>query len=612
MRNATRNTTGMNKTILTIAIIAGLSAASTAAAQDGSFVEGRLLVKMSATGARSALPGIATLRSLDPAGAAARSADASATWFVADLEAGADLESTMDALANREDVEFVEPDYIHSTEGEFSAALATGDPNAGQQFALDVVEAAGAWQVNAGSKSVVVAVIDTGVQLDHPDLEQQIWNNTAETMNGIDDDGNGRIDDLVGWNFVSDTNNPSDDDNHGTHVAGIVAAIRGNNVGIAGAANVSIMPIKVLGADGTGPSSGIVEGIRYAMNNGATVINMSLTSPEPSQAIQDACNEAAQRDIVIVGAAGNHQLNTLEFPAGFDSVIAVGATDINDQLADFTNVGPGIEIVAPGVGILSTVRGSNYDVMDGTSMASPLVAGIAALIRSAEPNLTAEQVRGRLTATADDLGDSGYDTLFGHGRLNARRALTEQNGTQPTTPTTPNNPNNGGDDQMEDNDSMDRAQPIQPGTFDLMCNDEDWFKMEAPGYFAIEVIGNGGDLDLFVFDGNGEFLGSSESESSDEFIDGVSDTGMIYIAVAPYEGQTAAYTMTVESDSLDGFDDFGGDFGDDLGFGPDLGDNTLVVPVTCGVGAVQMLAAAAIGFVGLGATTRRKSRRNRR
>lgn len=624
MKATNNNTTAKNNERILVTLVAAIALASTfslarAQSANADFAAGRLLIKMRQgnTAMRSAtpLPGIASMRPLDPTAASARSAD-TATWFVAELDDSTDVASALDALANRSDVEFVEPDYIARVpEAEADAATGSSmtDPGADEQYALSKIQAEAAWQINGGSPSIIVALVDTGVQQDHPDLQEQLWHNSRETLNGIDDDGNGMVDDVAGWNFVNNSNDPEDDADHGTHVAGIVGAVRDNQLGVAGAADVTLMPVKVLGSDMSGPVSGVIEGVRYAMNNGANVINLSLSIPEASQAFQDVVNEAAQRDIVIVAAAGNKGVNTVEFPAAFDNVIAVGATDSNDNLADFSNAGPGIELVAPGVAILSTLPGSQYGEMDGTSMAAPYVSAVAALIRSADPSLTAAQVRDRLDSTADDLGDNGYDELFGNGRINAARAL---GASEPTTPT----PNSGNDDQFEDNDTHEAAKQIQAGQYDLVCNDDDWFTMSAPGYFSVEIDGDEGDLDLFVFEADGTLIASAESDGSYEFVEGTSNSGTIFIAVTPYEGQTGSYTMFVDGDGMDSIDNTGNE-GDTFGNDPidnldnldgitlDPTNGTLVVPVTCGVGAVQMMAAMLIGCIGLGAATRRKRTR---
>jgi len=594
------------------ALLAGFS---TANAQSDDFVAGRLLIKMTGNGstARSGLPGVASMRPLAPTTAGARSAD-STMWFVADLDENTTVEMAMEELADMPGVESVEPDYIRSlpTPVEASSADASSaDPGHGDQYALQRIAADRAWAINGGNTNVVVAVIDSGVQYDHPDLDAQIWINTAESQNGMDDDGNGFVDDVAGWNFVSNHNDPYDDQDHGTHVAGIIAATRDNNQGIAGAANVSIMALKVLDAEGLGEDSGIAAAIRYAADNGAHIINLSLGGGSPTQMLADACAYATQRGCLVVGAAGNDGVNTVDFPANLDTVVAVAATDANDNIADFSNAGPGIELSAPGNDILSTLTGNNYGTMSGTSMATPYVAGVAALIKSANPSMTGEQLRERLAATCDDIGNAGYDELYGHGRINAFRALGGEGGAPAPAPT-PGNPTNG-DDQFEDNDTMEASALITNGSYDLMGADEDWFVLETNAGFSVTVEGNQGDLDLVVLDGNGELIGSSESTSSNEAVSGTTATGAVIVLVFPYDGQGGAYRLTVNGDGGanqpiipdDGFDT---DFPVDDFFGSPI-DNTIVVPVTCGAGAVQMFASIALGFLGLGSVSLKRRRR---
>jgi len=206
------------------------------------------------------------------------------------------------------------------------------------------------------------------------------------------------VDDAFGYDFVNQDNNPADDNGHGTHVAGIVAATRNNNQGIAGAANVRVMACKVLAADGNGADSGILAALEYAIDNGADIINMSLGGGPYSAAFDEVCSRAYARGILVVAATGNEYASQIGFPSSLDSVVAVGATDVNDQVADFSNVGQGIELVAPGVQILSTFPGSSYDYMDGTSMATPHVAGLAALVLSANPQMDVQTLRNTLSS----------------------------------------------------------------------------------------------------------------------------------------------------------------------------------------------------------------------
>jgi subtilisin family serine protease len=229
---------------------------------------------------------------------------------------------------------------------------------------------------------------------------------------------------------------PEDDHGHGTHVAGIIAAVGHNNMGIAGVApHCKIMPVKVLNHEGKGDTGDIVAGLLWAVNNGAKIVNMSLGGTGGSRALMDAIAYAQSKDVVVVAAMGNDGANAQEYPAGYPGVIAVGATDSSDEAASFSNFGSWISVAAPGEDILSTLpthsvyvtetegKETSYDSMDGTSMASPFVAGLAALIRSQYPTMSAPLVKSRIEKSADDLGDPGFDDHFGHGRINAARAI---------------------------------------------------------------------------------------------------------------------------------------------------------------------------------------------
>ncbi len=224
-------------------------------------------------------------------------------------------------------------------------------------WGLIAIGAPGAWNYTLGLKEIVVAVIDSGLDYRHPEFAGRVWNNTDEILNGIDDDGNGYIDDIRGWNFYDGTNDPFDalPSSHGTHVSGTIAAAL-DGVGVAGVApNVTIMPLKVFGTDDNGGAVGLSDAIRYAIDNGANIISMSLGglgfTTEERKAIEDAWDAG----LVLVAANGN-EAGPVGFPAAFDEVIAVSAVDENLKLADFSNTGDPTEIAAPGVGVNSTVR----------------------------------------------------------------------------------------------------------------------------------------------------------------------------------------------------------------------------------------------------------------
>jgi subtilisin len=278
----------------------------------------------------------------------------------------------------------------------------------GNNWGADLVKAPAAWAQGYTGRGVIVAVLDTGVDYTHPDLQNNIWQNPGEIPgNIIDDDGNGYIDDTQGWNFADNTNNVRDVNGHGTHVAGTIAG--GNNgFGVTGIAyDAQIMPVKVLNDDGVGSSNSVANGIYYAVNNGARVINLSLGGNFPNSAIENAIQYASSQGAVVVMAAGNNGFPFTSFPASYASNwgLAVGAVDRNNNLANFSNrAGRNAfpYVTAPGVGIYSTVPGNQYASYSGTSMATPHVAGVVALMLSANPNLTDADIRQILIETASN------------------------------------------------------------------------------------------------------------------------------------------------------------------------------------------------------------------
>ncbi|MEY2985219.1 MAG: hypothetical protein RLZZ568_1836 [Cyanobacteriota bacterium] len=274
---------------------------------------------------------------------------------------------------------------------------------------INMVNAPEVWAQGYTGQEIVVAVLDTGVDRDHPDLSSNIWRNSDETPgDGIDNDNNGYVDDVFGWNFVTNRNNTLDVQGHGTHVAGTIAGLN-NDTGVTGIAyNAQIMPVKVLGDDGSGSYEGVARGIYYAVENGANVINMSLGGSFGNQALQTAINYASENGVIVVMAAGNESEQQPGFPARYatDSGIAIGAVSSTNNLADFSNRAGSdsslVYVTNPGVSIYSALPGGSYVAWDGTSMATPHVAGIVALMLDANPNLTDGQVREILTATTTD------------------------------------------------------------------------------------------------------------------------------------------------------------------------------------------------------------------
>ncbi len=268
-----------------------------------------------------------------------------------------------------------------------------------------------AWDLVGGSMDVKVAVVDNGCDYQHPDL-------AADFKTGE-----------LGFDFIGNDNDPRPDNTniaesfHGTHVAGIIAATRDNNVGLAGWSLVQLLAVRVLNDSGSGTTDVVASGVRWAADHGARIINMSLTSPSSSTPMEEACAYAAQRGVIIVVASGNEGQEAIGFPAALSQCIAVGASSTDSRLATFSNYGPEQEVVAPGVGILSCVPGGKYGQADGTSMASPQVAGVAALVLAKNWGLSAVEVRAILDASAIDMGLAGRDIQYGYGLVNAKRAV---------------------------------------------------------------------------------------------------------------------------------------------------------------------------------------------
>ncbi len=308
---------------------------------------------------------------------------------------------------------YAEPDYL------YQVSFEPNDPSYKDQYALKNMSAAQAWEINQGDPKVVIAIIDTGVDLDHSDLKDKL---------------------VDGFNAVEPSKSPDDDNSHGTHCAGISAASTNNNFGISGlASGCKVMPIKVMTAQGSGSTSSIAEGITWAVDHGAKVISMSLGGPGGGQAMGDAVKYALAKNVSVVAAMGNNGTNQMSYPAAYPGVIAVGATDNLDKIAKFSQFGTWISVAAPGVGIYSTTPNhdnylnktypdkitKNFSLMSGTSMATPYVAGLAGLVRSQFPNLNPAQIKERIEKSCDRVqGLVAFDDRYGHGRVNAQKALS--------------------------------------------------------------------------------------------------------------------------------------------------------------------------------------------
>jgi len=283
------------------------------------------------------------------------------------------------------------------------AEFLPNDPYWSLQWGLKKIEADWAWNETFGSPSILVAVIDSGIEYNHTDL--------AANYVGL------------GYDWINNDPDPMDDHNHGTRVAGILAAQINNEIGIAGLAQVKIMAEKVLDNTASGYVDQLASGIRHATDQGAKIISMSLSADSDDPLLYSAVKYAYEKNVLLVAAAGNEESDVERYPAAYDEVIAVTATNQNDQKSPSSNYGDWIELAAPGVNIYSTIRGNDYGSWSGTSFACPYVSGLAALLWTEFPNATRDWIRTRLRETADDLGDPSFDNYYGYGRINARKAI---------------------------------------------------------------------------------------------------------------------------------------------------------------------------------------------
>jgi subtilisin family serine protease len=294
--------------------------------------------------------------------------------------------------------------YRSSAKARAAQAAAT-DPRAVEQWALQGDAPMGidsAWRQTTGA-DVTVAIVDSGIDLTHPDLAPNLWTNPGEIPgNGVDDDGNGYVDDVHGFDFVDGDGTPQDANGHGTHVAGIVGARGGNGLGGAGVAwRARLMAVRVLDAQARGTTNAVALGIRYAVDNGARIVNLSLAGPSSTPDLEDAVRYAQARGVLIVVAAGNDGADLAAAPTypaayGEDNVLGIAATTRDGSLSGVSDYGPGADVAAPGEEILSTALGGGYEWRTGTSMAAPEVAGALVLLAAARPDLSGNDLRDAL------------------------------------------------------------------------------------------------------------------------------------------------------------------------------------------------------------------------
>jgi subtilisin family serine protease len=345
---------------------------------------------------------------------------------------GASLDAARDWLDSNINVASFERDAVDQV-----VSAVPSDPQYSQLWGMSSIAAPAAWNISTGSASVVVAVIDTGVDYTHRDLAANIWTNPGEVAgNGIDDDHNGFVDDAHGYDFVNNDGNPMDDNGHGTHVSGTIAAVANNGQGVAGVNwTSSVMALKFLDADGSGYLSDAIRAVNYATmmrtkyGVNVRVMNNSWGGGEYSAALENAIRASSNADILFVAAAGNDGTNndtSPQYPANYSppNVISVAAVDQNDRLANFSCYGAStVDVAAPGVSIYSTVPNNRYAIYSGTSMATPFVSGVAALAWAVDPTATVAEVRSAILSGADRVSALSGKVASG-GVLNAHTTLT--------------------------------------------------------------------------------------------------------------------------------------------------------------------------------------------
>ena len=371
--------------------------------------------------------------------------------FIINYDASIAVEDVVQLYKNTNAFEYVEPNFVCSgnsipndpnfasrqwsmvNNGTFPLSPATADADIDMDLA---------WDIETGDPNLLVAVLDSGMKLDHPEFAGRIWVNTSETLDGIDNDGNNYVDDVYGgWDFANNDNDPTDDHGHGTNVGGIALATGNNGIGYAGVNwNSQIMAVKILDQNNSGFYSWMAEGIYYAVDNGVKVMNMSVGGNSPSVTLEDAVNYAYANNVSLVVSTGNGD-TALQYPSRYANSIAVGSTNPDDSrtspffwsATSGSNFGPEIDVVAPGNYIygLSHTSNTNYNsYWGGTSQAAPHVAGLISLMVSIKPSITVDEINTILIQTSEDQvgpiseDTPGFDNYFGHGRINAFQALS--------------------------------------------------------------------------------------------------------------------------------------------------------------------------------------------
>lgn len=328
---------------------------------------------------------------------------------------GESKDALLKAFKSNPNVEFVEEDA-----GGYGFPIVPNDPSYGSQWHLANIHAADAWSITMGDPSIIIGFIDSGADYNHPDLAPNL---------------------IRGPSFTTDSSTSDDDYGHGTATAGTASAVTNNLLGVASVApNCKIIMVRGLDNNNYGYYSWWAQGITYLADNGARIINMSMGGVSTSSTMQSAVNYARGKGIIIIASAGNSGDTTPHYPAALVGVIAVSATDFSDNLASWSTRGTFIDLSAPGAAILTTHIGGSYASWSGTSFSAPIVAGVAALIISKNPSLTVEEVEAILFSSSDDFGTSGWDSVYGWGRINAYEAVLMANEPLPEDTVSPSAP----------------------------------------------------------------------------------------------------------------------------------------------------------------------------
>lgn len=338
-------------------------------------------------------------------------------------------------LSKLKEIEFVEPYYLYET------VYTPNDPALGSQYAITKIKADSAWDVSKGDTTIVIGIVDTGVDWNHPDLAANIWSNAGEIpYNNIDDDNNGFVDDIRGWDFGGLDGTPDNDPmedrpDHGTLCAGCASAVTNNGIGIAGVGfNCEIMAIKTSRDDyRTNEGRALIaygyEGILYGVDNGCSIINCSWGGSVYSILAKTVIDYAVEHNVLIVAAMGNENVESANYPARYDGVFAVASSTSGDKRSSFSNYGYDVDVTAPGTSVYSTWMDDTYSSASGTSLSSPITAGLCGLVKSVFPNYTAKQIGEQVRTNCDDIDvlNPIYANKLGKGRINAYASLTNTN-----------------------------------------------------------------------------------------------------------------------------------------------------------------------------------------